>query len=52
MPLFPVPGAKCAQFVCGDFTVAIGVRLLEVLQLSLMPGLKFGPTDRTIAIRI
>jgi hypothetical protein len=52
MPLFPVPGAKCAQFVYGDFAVAIGVRLLKVLQLSLIPGLKLGPTDRTIAIDI
>jgi len=52
MPLFSALGAKCAQFVCCDFAVAIGVRLLKVLQLSLIPGLKFGPTDRTIPIDI
>lgn len=52
MPLFPVPSAKCAQFVYGDFAVAIGVRLLKVFQLSLISGLKFGPTDRTIPIDI
>jgi len=52
MPLFSALGAKCAQFVYGEFAVAIGVRLLKVFQLSLMPGLKFRPTDRTIPIDI
>jgi hypothetical protein len=51
-PLFPVPPVEGAHFVSADLAVMIGVSLLEERSMTLVLGLKLGPTDCPIAVRI
>jgi xanthine/uracil permease len=43
---------KGAQFVSGHFAVMIGISLLEKRGMTLVLGLKLGPSDCPIAVRI
>jgi hypothetical protein len=51
-PLFPVPPVEGAHFVSGDLAVMIGVSLLKERSMTLVLGLKLGPSDCPIAVRI